>query len=147
LSPVYAYTFAAAPTAGAAANVAVTEVSALIVNSHVAPVPLHVPPLQPVNVAPGAAVALSSTLDPLAYVEVVEAQLVPQLSAAGTPTTLPLEVLPALVRFNVRAMPIAKVSGAVLLLRFGSTRPLTVAVGVLTTDPSPEPATTLAVTV
>jgi hypothetical protein len=45
-------------------NLAVTEVSALIFNMHV-PVPLHTPPIQPVNVYPDAGVAVSVTEAPL----------------------------------------------------------------------------------
>ena len=46
-------------------NVAVTVVAAVSVTGHV-PVPLHPPPLQPVNVDPAAAVAVSVTAVPLA---------------------------------------------------------------------------------
>ena len=45
------------------ANVAVTVVAAVTVTTHV-PVPLHPPPLQPVNVDPAAGAAVSVTAVP-----------------------------------------------------------------------------------
>ena len=53
------------------------------------PVPLHPPPLQPANVDPAAAVAVSVTDVPLAYPLL---QLVPQLIPTGALITVPVPV-------------------------------------------------------
>src|SRR6266851_3041002 len=71
---------------GAAANVAVTALGAITVMAH-APVPLHPPPLQPVNVDPTADAAVRVTTVPLPY---VAEQLAPQLIPAGALVTVPL---------------------------------------------------------
>jgi hypothetical protein len=68
-------------------NAAVTDVAAVIVTVHVAAVPLHAPP-QPVNLAPAAGAAVSTTLDPVATSAVQVAPPVPQL--IPPPVTLPL---------------------------------------------------------
>src|SRR6185295_17478497 len=74
---------------------AVTEVAALIVTAHV-PVPVHAP-LQPVNVAPAAGVAVSVTAVPL----LKDAEhVVPQLTPAGALVTVPD---PAPARLTVSA--------------------------------------------
>src|SRR5262245_15021462 len=66
------------------AKVAVTELAAFIVTVHV-PVPVHAP-LQPVNVAPAAGVAVSVTAVPL--LKAAE-HVVPQLMPAGALVTVP----------------------------------------------------------
>jgi hypothetical protein len=77
------------------AKVAVTELAAFIVTVH-APVPVHAP-LQPVNVAPAAGVAVSVTAVPL--LKDAE-QVVPQLMPAGALVTVPG---PAPARLTVSA--------------------------------------------
>jgi hypothetical protein len=77
------------------AKVAVTELAAFIVTVHV-PVPVHAP-LQPVNVAPAAGVAVSVTAVPL--LKAAE-QVDPQLMPAGALVTVPD---PAPARLTVRA--------------------------------------------
>ena len=74
---------------------AVTEVAAFIVTAHV-PVPVHAP-LQPVNVAPAAGVAVSVMAVPLLK---DAKQVVPQLMPAGALVTVPS---PAPVRLTVSA--------------------------------------------
>src|SRR5438552_11066458 len=73
-------------------NAAVTEVAAFIVTLQV-PVPVQPPPLQPVQVAPAAGVAVRLTAVPV--VKAVE-QVAPQEIPAGVLVTVPLAA-PALV--------------------------------------------------
>ena len=67
------------------ANVAVTAVTAVTVITQV-PVPLHPPPLQPVNTEPGASVAISVTAVPLTKLAV---QVAPQSIPVGLLVTVP----------------------------------------------------------
>jgi hypothetical protein len=78
-------------------NVAVTDFAALIVTLQV-PVPLQAP-LQPANVDPAAALAVSVTTVPLLKFAL---QMVPQLIPAGLLVTVPVPV-PALVTLNLNA--------------------------------------------
>ena len=75
----------AVPGLRVAVNVAVAVWSEPMVTTHV-PVPEHPLPVQPVNVEPGAGVALSTTWLPLAkFAE----QVAPQLMPAGALVTVP----------------------------------------------------------
>src|SRR6266851_4375573 len=85
---------------GAAANVAVTALGAMTVMAH-AHVPLHPPPLQPVNVDPTAGVAASVSTVPLAY---VAPHVVRQLIPAVALVTVPL-LVPDLLTINVYPSP------------------------------------------
>src|SRR5260221_11528411 len=82
---------------GGALKVAVTVVAAFIVTLHV-PVPEHPPPLQPLNVDPPAAPAVSVTTVPLTS-DAEHAE--PQLNPAVLDGTVPLPVPDLLtVRLN-----------------------------------------------
>jgi hypothetical protein len=82
-------------------NVAVTASAALIVTEHV-PVPVHPAPLQPVNVDPAVAAAVSTTTCPL--VKLAE-HVAPQLIPAGLLVTVPVPV-PALVTASVKLVTV-----------------------------------------
>ena len=74
-----------------------TDWAALIVTVHV-PVPVQLPPLQPVNVEPAAGVAVSVTAVPLAK---VAEQVAPHEMPAGELEIVPLPA-PAFVRLSVK---------------------------------------------
>src|SRR5712664_3307027 len=74
------------------AKVAVTEVAALIVTVQV-PVPVQLPPLQPLKVEPAAGAAVRVTAVPLAN---EAAQVAPQETPAGALVTMPLPAPPLL---------------------------------------------------
>ena len=80
-------------------KVAVTEVAAVNVTTH-APVPLHPPPLQPVN--NDAPVAAAVRLTELPAVKLAR-QVAPQLIPAGVLVTVPV---PAPAGITVRTMPV-----------------------------------------
>src|SRR5262245_63719176 len=79
-------------------NVAVT-VRAWVMATVQAPVPVHAP-LQPANVDPVAALAVSVTLVPLAKLAFCVVHVVPQLMPAGLDVTVPVPV-PALFSVSV----------------------------------------------
>jgi hypothetical protein len=81
-------------------NVAVTVVTAFKLRTQF-PVPLQPPPLQPANVEPDAAVAVSVTLVPAAY---ASEQSVEQLMPAGLLVTVPL---PIRLTVNVTGVEVA----------------------------------------
>jgi hypothetical protein len=86
-------------------KVAVTVVAAVNVTTHV-PVPVHPPPLHPVNVEPSAGLAISVTCVPLAKLaEHVDPQLIPD----GLLVTVP-DPVPALVTASVKPLPALKVA-------------------------------------
>src|SRR5262245_20596150 len=78
------------------ANVAVTEVAALMVTMH-APVPEQPPPLQPVKVEPVASVAVSVTDVPEGK---LAAHMLPHVMPAGLLATVPVPA-PALPTVSV----------------------------------------------
>jgi hypothetical protein len=115
------------------AKVAVTVVAALSVTLQV-PVPVHPPPLQPVNVDPAVAAAVSTIAVPeLKFAVHVDPQLIP----AGALVTVPAPV-PALV--TCRASDWAKVA-VTLLVRLAATEhvpvPLQAPLHPVNTDPVP----------
>ena len=77
-----------------------TVVAALMVTVHVL-VPLHPPPLQPANVAPGSATAVSTTDAPDVKLAM---QVVPQLIPAGALVTVPVP-LPVAATVSTTPVP------------------------------------------
>src|SRR5678815_1766231 len=97
--PVPALATVSVCVVAAVLNVAVTDCAALIATVHVA-VPVQ-PPLQPANVEPLAADAVSVTDVPLAKLAL---QVAPQLMPVGDDVTVPLPV-PARVTVSVWFVP------------------------------------------
>jgi hypothetical protein len=113
-------------------NVAVTDFAAVIETTH-EPVPVHAP-LQPVNVDPEAAVAVSVTDVPL--LKLAE-QVEPQLMPAGELVTVPLPA-PALVRvrLNVCKVNVAVTDCAALIVTTQEPVPVHAPLQAVKTDPA-----------
>jgi len=139
--PAYGYTTAAAPTAGAAAKVAVTLWLPLIATVQVRALPVQAP-LHEVKLAPAIGMAVRTTDEPSAKLPVVLEQPEPHEIALGDEVSVPFAAPPDLVRDSVREVPIGMVSTAVLLVGFGSVVVVCApAVTVCVIEPRPEPAT------
>jgi hypothetical protein len=104
-APVPAFVTLSVNVAAVVLKVAVT-LRAAVIDVVQVPVPVHTPPLQPANVEPLAAAAVSVTDVPLAKLAL---QVVPQFTPAGDEVTVPAPV-PALVTLSANVEAALKVA-------------------------------------